>query len=315
MVCLLGPGSLREVSVNYRDNPLNAQAMAGTLYVVATPIGNLEDLSFRALRTLKEVDLIAAEDTRRTAKLLAHYAIRKSMVSLREHNERRESPRLVDRLRSGVSIALVSDAGTPGVSDPGAFLVRSAREAGIAVRPIPGPSAVMAALSASGETADEFVFMGYVPRSGALRSNWLSRLAEENRTVIFFEAPHRISRTIAELAIILVNRPIHVFREITKINEISVTYTNKSDTTASSELGEFVLIAGQVKETKPDNESVESASDTAVKMFDCLTNNNAFDEQAALALVSQAVSLEESVIRKAVKKARIASRRREEALS
>src|SRR5512144_824542 len=105
--------------------------MSGTLYVVATPIGNLEDLSFRALRILKEVDLIAAEDTRRTAKLLAHYAIRKSMVSLREHNERRESPKLIERLKSGASIALVSDAGTPGVSDPGSFLVRSAREAGI----------------------------------------------------------------------------------------------------------------------------------------------------------------------------------------
>ena len=118
--------------------------MAGTLFVVATPIGNLEDLSFRALRTLKEVDLIAAEDTRRTAKLLAHYAIRKSMVSLREHNERRETPKLIERLKRGESIALVSDAGTPGISDPGQHLVQSVREAGIPVSPIPGPSSVMA---------------------------------------------------------------------------------------------------------------------------------------------------------------------------
>src|SRR5688572_7989980 len=161
--------------------------MAGTLFVVATPIGNLEDLSFRALRTLKEVDLIAAEDTRRTAKLLAHYAIRKPMVSLREHNERRETPKLLARLQAGSSVALVSDAGTPGVSDPGQHLVRSAREAGIAVSPIPGPSAVMAALSASGEPGDEFVFMGFIPRSGALRTRWLAALQAEPRTVVFFE--------------------------------------------------------------------------------------------------------------------------------
>ena len=121
--------------------------MAGTLFVVATPIGNLEDLSFRALRTLKEVQVIAAEDTRRTSKLLAHYGIRQSMVSLHEHNEIRETPRLIARLQAGESVALVSDAGTPGISDPGEHLVRAAREAGIRVNPIPGPSAVMAALS------------------------------------------------------------------------------------------------------------------------------------------------------------------------
>src|SRR5262245_16760447 len=172
--------------------------MPGTLFVVATPIGNLEDLSFRALRTLKEVDLIAAEDTRRTAKLLAHYEIRKPMVSLREHNERRETPRLIDRLRTGQSIALVSDAGTPGVSDPGQHLVRSAHDAGIKVSPIPGPSAVMAALSASGEPGDEFRFKGFVPRSGDLRKRWLADLQAEPGTVIFFEAPHRIARTLVE---------------------------------------------------------------------------------------------------------------------
>src|SRR4029450_32741 len=135
--------------------------MAGTLFVVATPIGNLEDLTFRALRTLKEVDLIAAEDTRRTAKLLAHYEIRKPMVSLREHNERRETPRLLGRLQRGESIPLVSDAGTPGVSDPGQHLVRAAREAGINVSPIPGPSAAMACLSASRETRGGFRFPAF----------------------------------------------------------------------------------------------------------------------------------------------------------
>src|SRR5690349_17841426 len=133
--------------------------MPGALFVVATPIGNLEDLTFRALRTLKEVDLIAAEDTRRTSKLLSHYEIRKPMVSLREHNEVRESPRLVARMAAGESVALVTDAGTPGISDPGARLVAATHAAGLKVTPIPGPSAVTAALSASGFSADSFVFM------------------------------------------------------------------------------------------------------------------------------------------------------------
>src|SRR5690349_17707575 len=170
--------------------------MPGTLFVVATPIGNLEDLTFRALRTLREVDLIAAEDTRRTAKLLAHYEIRKPMVSLHEHNEHREAPRLVERIAAGTSVALVSDAGTPGISDPGEQLVRLARERGLTVTPIPGPSAVMAALSVSGQPASEFVFMGFPPHSGKARSDWIGRLANESRTVVAFESPHRIHKEI-----------------------------------------------------------------------------------------------------------------------
>jgi 16S rRNA (cytidine1402-2'-O)-methyltransferase len=289
--------------------------MAGILYVVATPIGNLEDLSFRALRTLKEVDLIAAEDTRRTAKLLAHYAIRKSMVSLREHNERRETPKLMARLQAGAAVALVSDAGTPGVSDPGSFLVRSARNAGITVCPIPGPSAVMAALSASGESADEFVFMGYVPRSGALRTDWLNRLQAESRPVVFFEAPHRIGRLMTDIVNILVIRPIHLFRELTKINEISVTYTNLSAVGVDNALGEFVLVAGKVEDNKEDQTTVDTKLAVAVKIFDCLTNNSAFEDIEALRLASEAVAINEPLVRKAVKKARIEQRRREEALS
>jgi 16S rRNA (cytidine1402-2'-O)-methyltransferase len=289
--------------------------MAGILYVVATPIGNLEDLSFRALRTLKEVDLIAAEDTRRTAKLLAHYAIRKSMVSLREHNERRETPKLMARLQAGAAVALVSDAGTPGVSDPGSFLVRSARNAGITVCPIPGPSAVMAALSASGESADEFVFMGYVPRSGALRTDWLNRLQAESRPVVFFEAPHRIRRLMTDIVNILVIRPIHLFRELTKINEISVTYTNLSAVGVDNALGEFVLVAGKVEDNKEDQTTVDTKLAVAVKIFDCLTNNSAFEDIEALRLASEAVAINEPLVRKAVKKARIEQRRREEALS
>jgi len=289
--------------------------MAGTLFVVATPIGNLEDLSFRALRTLKEVDLIAAEDTRRTSKLLAHYAIRKSMVSLREHNERREAPRLIERLKSGASIALVSDAGTPGISDPGQFLVRSAREAGITVIPIPGPSAVMAALSASGETGDAFVFMGFVPRSGALRTKWLKSLESEPRPVVFFEAPHRVERLMADLASVLVNRPIHVFRELTKINESYVIRPNISDDSTIPSIGEFVIVAGKVADNKDDQDSSQVTIDQAALMFDCLTNNSSFTNDEANSLVARALGIDEQAIRKAVKKARIAKRRIEESLS
>src|SRR5262245_5571 len=196
--------------------------MAGTLFVVATPIGNLEDLTFRALRTLKEVDLIAAEDTRRTAKLLAHYEIRKSVVSVREHNEAREAGRLVARLSSGESVAPVTDGGTPGLADPGAKVVAAARAAGIKVVPVPGASAITTALSASGLGEPEFVFMGFPPSSGTARTEWVAKLAKEQRVVVFFESPHRVNRTIGEITDKSSYRDIIVFRELTKIHESTV---------------------------------------------------------------------------------------------
>jgi 16S rRNA (cytidine1402-2'-O)-methyltransferase len=220
--------------------------MAGTLYVVATPIGNLEDLTFRALRVLKEVDVIAAEDTRRTAKLLAHYEIRKSVLSLHEHNEVRAAPGIVARLVAGEDVALVSDAGTPGISDPGAGLVRAARDAGIRTVPIPGPSAVTAALSVAGFAADEFVFLGFPPRSGEARQAWLATVAAEPRTVVLFEAPHRIRRTLSELHG-LVQRPIMCLREATKLFEELVECSNKSE--EIREEGEFVVILGPTSPT------------------------------------------------------------------
>src|SRR5689334_19529412 len=174
--------------------------MAGILYVVATPIGNLEDVTLRALRILREVSLIAAEDTRRTAKLLQHYSISTRTTSLHEHNEREKTPRLVERLRSGDSIALVSDAGTPAISDPGQGLVAAAREAGIRVDSVPGPSSVMAAISASGLPAAEFIFLGFPPHRSNARTNWLRTIACETRLAVFFEAPHRIRQTLAELS-------------------------------------------------------------------------------------------------------------------
>src|SRR5215475_3959262 len=163
--------------------------MPGTLFVVATPIGNLEDITARALRILREVALIAAEDTRRTAHLLSRYSIDTPTTSLHQHNEHRKAAALIDRLKRGESIALVSDAGTPVVSDPGQHLIRTAIDVGIRVEPIPGPSAVMAALAASGLDSSTFSFLGFPPIRSKDRMDWLDRLAAANGTVIFFEAP------------------------------------------------------------------------------------------------------------------------------
>jgi 16S rRNA (cytidine1402-2'-O)-methyltransferase len=289
--------------------------MAGTLFVVATPIGNLEDLSFRALRVLKEVDLIAAEDTRRTLKLLSHYGIRQSMVSLHEHNEVRETPRLIERLKSGTSIALVSDAGTPGIADPGAHLVRAAREAHIAVSPVPGPSAVMAALSASGVEASEFVFMGFPPRSGAERSRWFSRLAAETRTAVFFEAPHRIDKTAREARLALVDRPIHIHRELTKIHEEYVISTNKATETPVRPEGEFVIVVDSIEQIEDKSNITASKLDKATRLFGCITDNCSIDEVEALEILSRGLEVDGSAIRKAVKKARIARKQRDQAHS
>ena len=194
--------------------------MAGILYVVATPIGNLEDVTLRALRILREVSLIAAEDTRRTARLLQHYSISTRTTSLHAHNERDKTPLLLTRLQAGEAIALVSDAGTPLISDPGQTLVTAARAAGIRVESIPGPSAVMAALSASGLPSEEFVFLGFPPVRSKDRTGWLDTLASETRLVVFFEAPHRLRRTLEDLGARLgADRPIAIGRELTKIHE------------------------------------------------------------------------------------------------
>src|SRR5262249_891729 len=165
---------------------IGAPRMAGILYVVATPIGNLEDVTLRALRILREVSLIAAEDTRRTAKLLQHYSISTRTTSLHEHNEREKTPRLLERLRSGESVALVSDAGTPAISDPGQGVVAAARAAGIRVESVPGASSVLAAISASGLPAGEFTFVGFPPHRSNGRKEWLRRIAAESRLVVFF---------------------------------------------------------------------------------------------------------------------------------
>jgi 16S rRNA (cytidine1402-2'-O)-methyltransferase len=194
--------------------------MSGLLYVVATPIGNLEDMTFRAVRVLKEVDAIACEDTRQTRKLLEHFAIRTPLVSYHEHNERERAPELVARMQAGESIALVSDAGTPLVSDPGYRLVSAAIAAGIRVIPIPGVSAPVAALSAAGLPTHGFRFGGFLPAKTRARRALLATLCTRAETVIFFETPHRLLDTLADMEQILGSAtPVVVTRELTKLHE------------------------------------------------------------------------------------------------
>jgi len=276
--------------------------MAGTLFVVATPIGNLEDLTFRALRVLGEVELIAAEDTRRTAKLLAHYRVRRPLVSLREHNEVREATRLVGLLQSGKSIALVSDAGTPAIADPGARLVHAARTAGVPVVPIPGPSAVAAAVSVSGFPLNEFVFMGFPPRSGTARTDWFEQVAADTRTVVFFEAPHRVRRTLEQGGTSWGIRPILVIREMTKIHESYVVHPSSAvfpDLRIAR--GEFTVVLGPVQ---PRKEIVPDFVDVW-KMFSRLTDKAGFGEDAAMAMVAAAFGVTPQAAAKYLKKGKL----------
>jgi 16S rRNA (cytidine1402-2'-O)-methyltransferase len=193
--------------------------MVGTLYIVATPIGNLEDITLRALRILKEVDLIAAEDTRHTKKLLTHYGIQKHLTSYHEYNEKTKSSQLIHRLKEGCRVALVSDAGTPLLSDPGFRLVQEAIRAEVQVIPVPGPSAVTAVLSASGLPTDHFAFDGFLPARKAARRKYLTGLREEERTLVFYEAPHRVQESLRDILEILGDREIVLGREVTKLHE------------------------------------------------------------------------------------------------
>lgn len=190
--------------------------MPGTLYLVATPIGNLEDLTLRALRVLREVDCIAAEDTRQTRKLLTHFEIATPMLSLHQRSSQSRLEQLVGKLEQGASVALVTDAGTPVISDPGAELVRRCVEAGVPVVPIPGPSAVLTALSASGFDGQAFSFVGFLPRKPGERRRALESLRSRNETLVFFESPERIASFLRQAAEVFGDRPAVVARELTK---------------------------------------------------------------------------------------------------
>jgi 16S rRNA (cytidine1402-2'-O)-methyltransferase len=251
--------------------------MAGTLYVVATPIGNLEDITFRALRVLREVAVVAAEDTRRSGQLLRHFGIDTRLVSLHSHNEGLKAEGLVDRLRRGESIALVSDAGTPAVSDPGSELVRVAVAAGIRVEPVPGPSAVMAALSAAGLPDVGFTFLGFPPIRGKDREQWFESLARavDDAPVVFFEAPHRVRATLEQLNYLSYDQII-VFRETTKLHE-SVYRGNIAEV-----LAQLTVVAGEFTLVLPRRIAVAGpaerpSNDAVVEMFGQITDKRGRD--------------------------------------
>lgn len=249
--------NLSKLSLNQQSNN-----NYGTLYVVATPIGNLSDISLRALETLKSVDAIAAEDTRHTSGLLSHFGISKKLIAVHEHNEHQSAEKLLLQLHAGENIALVTDAGTPGISDPGAVVVDFVRKAGVKVVPIPGASAVIAALSASGIVQNGFMFHGFLPASGAARRKALEVLKIQTVTLIFYEAPHRIVESIVDMANVLgAERRITIAREITKTFETIYSCALqdaeawiKAD--ANQQRGEFVLLveAAAVKDAEEISE-------------------------------------------------------------
>ena len=217
--------------------------MIGKLYIVATPIGNLEDITLRALRVLKEVDLIAAEDTRQTLKLLNHYEINKPLISYHRHNEETKSEILIEKLRNGENIALVSDAGTPGICDPGEEVIKKAIEDNIEVIPIPGACAMINALIVSGISTKEFEFLGFLPLNKKLRRQKLKEIENSSKTIIIYEAPHKMKTTLGDLKEILKDRKIVLARELTKIHE---EFIRKSIDELLSEIdtikGEMILI-------------------------------------------------------------------------
>ncbi len=243
--------------------------MAGLLYVVATPIGNLEDITYRAVRILGEADLIACEDTRQTRKLLDHYNIHKPTISYHDHNEAERTEDLTARLLAGETIALVSDAGMPLVSDPGYRLVHAAIEAGISVQPIPGASASLTALAASGLPTDAFHFGGFLPPKPGQRAKLLESLAEEQATLIFYEAPHRILESLEAIEAALGPRPVVVAREITKVHEefLRGTAAEIQAQLAARDVvkGEITLLIGKAMAPPPDDTPLPEAVDALIR--------------------------------------------------
>jgi 16S rRNA (cytidine1402-2'-O)-methyltransferase len=247
--------------------------MPGTLFVVATPIGNLEDITVRALRVLREASVIAAEDTRRTGHLLARYAIQTKTTSLHEHNERQKSQTLIAQLLAGESVALVSDAGTPTISDPGQQLILAAIAAGVRVEPVPGPNAAIATLAVSGFAAEKFTFLGFPPTRSKDRKFWMAQIAAATPLAVFFEAPHRIRRTLEELRGVVGDVQVVVGRELTKKHEELVRGQISTVLGSIPEpKGEFtiVLSVGRTTNTKPIEPVAEA---TILHEFCRLTNN------------------------------------------
>jgi len=260
----------------------------GCLYLVGTPIGNLEDITLRALRILKEADQIACEDTRHTQKLLNHYGIAKPLVSYHEHNEMTRAPELVLAMEGGAQIALVSDAGMPLVSDPGYRLVTLALRHRLQVVPVPGPSALLAALSASGLPNEEFLFAGFLPARSGARKRALERLRIEDRTMILYEAPHRIEETLADAREVLGDRPACLAREVTKLHEEFRRGTLSELAASLSERparGEITLLIGPVP--AEERAAQRESSQSLAERVDELMRQAKLDRKEALKLAAK----------------------------
>lgn len=266
--------------------------MAGTVYLVSTPIGNLEDITQRALRVLAEVELIACEDTRHTQKLLNHYGIKTKTISYHEHNERERAAELLERLRTGASVAVVSDAGTPGINDPGFRLVQLANENAMRVVPIPGPSALIAALVASGLPTDEFLFAGFLPPRSNARRVRLEELRSLPATLVFYEAPHRIAATLKDALEILGERQAVVARELTKLHEEfargRLSELAERFSAAEAARGEMVLL---IDRAVIQIAVSEAAAVGSVAALVARLENEGLDHRAALKKAARALGL------------------------
>ncbi len=263
--------------------------------MVATPIGNLEDITYRAVRILREADLIACEDTRHTAKLLQHYGIDKPLISYHEHNESFRAEELAGKLEAGLNVAQVSDAGMPGIADPGYRVVRLAIERGIAVVPVPGPSALVAALAASGLPTDHFEFHGFLPAKLGQRRTLLESLRESRHVHVFYEAPHRIADTLKDIAEILgEDRPVVLARELTKVHEefvrgLAGKILNESQ--ARELKGEITLLIG-----KNEAQQATRPAPNLAKRLEEIMREQALDEKAALKALARETGLSRSEV-------------------
>jgi 16S rRNA (cytidine1402-2'-O)-methyltransferase len=265
--------------------------MPATLFVVATPIGNLEDITSRALRILREVSLVAAEDTRRTAHLFARYAITTPTTSLHEHNEGRKTPQLIARLTRGDNVAVVSDAGTPTISDPGARLVEAAVAAGIRVECIPGPSAIIAALAVAALPTSRFEFLGFPPIRSKHRKEWLSRLKNAGTTVVFFEAPHRIRQTLEAMLEAVGDCDVVVCREMTKVHEeVLRGRLSMVKDLIDRPRGEFTVVAS-IGHTTELGRSAPPLSPDMLAEFGALTNSGRMTRRSAIAVLAKRYQL------------------------
>ena len=278
--------------------------MPGTLFVVATPIGNLEDITARALRVLREVAVIAAEDTRRTAHLLARYAITTSTTSLHEHNERQKSASLIARLERGDSIALVSDAGTPTISDPGQRLIRAALDGGIRVESIPGANAAIAALAVSGVATDAFTFLGFPPSRSKARMEWVERARDIGGTVVFYEAPHRILDTLRALQSIVGDCRVVICRELTKAHEeLVVGPISAALERLVSPIGEFTVVAEIGHKTETSQPPTLTDVDV-LAMFGHVTENSNISRRRAVTELAKRLQLPPGEVYEAIERAK-----------